>query len=148
LATTAPALMPAGQSRSYCPAAAPAGRMSRCPVVLLPALHARGERVSIWCGTSVGAITRDWPPWPTSPSRQVDAAVGLWRELRKGDVMAPIIAAVVCARSSADSVTGFGFPGCGSPACWTHPPGGQPDRWIDWDQLAVNAGGDPLRAAA
>jgi NTE family protein len=61
--------------------------------VLLPALEERGERVSIWSGTSVGAINAallgslsDLPP-----KRQVAVASARWRTLSKGDVMAPIV---------------------------------------------------------
>jgi len=60
--------------------------------VLLPALEARGERVSVYCGTSVGAINAT-----TLASlahlpvyEQVSEALGRWRDLRKGDVIAPI----------------------------------------------------------
>src|ERR1700684_3112062 len=61
--------------------------------VLLPALEARGERVSIWCGTSVGAINATaLASLAHLPARQqVAAAKELWRELRKGDVIAPIV---------------------------------------------------------
>ena len=45
---TVAAVLPGGGARG----AYEAGALS----VLLPALEARGERVSIWCGTSVGAI--------------------------------------------------------------------------------------------
>jgi NTE family protein len=60
--------------------------------VLLPALEARGERVSVYCGTSVGAINAttlaSLAHLPVD--QQVAEALGRWRDLRKRDVIAPI----------------------------------------------------------
>jgi NTE family protein len=61
--------------------------------VLLPALRDRGERVSIWCGTSVGAINA---ALLASHARepvavQVRESVARWREMRKADVMRPVL---------------------------------------------------------
>jgi len=60
--------------------------------VLLPALEARGERVSVYCGTSVGAINAttlaSLAHLPVA--EQVEGALAHWRELRKRDVIAPI----------------------------------------------------------
>ena len=61
--------------------------------VLLPALEARGERVAVWCGTSVGAINAallaslGHRPVP----EQVDHAIALWLEMRRQDVIARIV---------------------------------------------------------
>src|SRR5581483_10889180 len=55
--------------------------------VLLPALQARGERVEIWCGTSVGAINAaalsSFAHLPAEA--QADAALALWDGLHKED---------------------------------------------------------------
>lgn len=60
--------------------------------VLLPALEARGERVSVYCGTSVGAINAcslaSLAHLPVE--EQVGEILGHWRDLRKRDVFAPI----------------------------------------------------------
>src|SRR5690349_9792252 len=61
--------------------------------VLLPVLQARGERVDIICGTSVGAINAallaslaDQPL-----ERQAGEILERWRAMRKGDVIARIL---------------------------------------------------------
>jgi NTE family protein len=61
--------------------------------VILPALDARGERPSIYVGTSVGAInggmlasTHHLPV-----EEQVDELVSIWRTVTRGDVMRPIL---------------------------------------------------------
>jgi len=117
--------------------------------VLLPALDARGERVSIWCGTSVGAINATaLASLAHLPVRgQVDAAVGLWRDLRKGDVMAPIIGSgglrtIIRGLGHGLRIPRLRFASLLDPT----PLAASLDRWIDWNQLAVNAGGDPSRA--
>ena len=57
--------------------------------VLLAALERRGERVSVWCGTSVGAInaaamaSRAQLP----ACEQVGQVAQIWHELRKRDVL-------------------------------------------------------------
>ena len=60
--------------------------------VLLPALEARGERVSVYCGTSVGAINAatlaSLAHLPIE--EQVAETLGRWRALRKRDVIAPL----------------------------------------------------------
>ena len=57
--------------------------------VLLPALEARGERVSVYCGTSVGAInaTTLASLAHLSVEEQVATTLAHWRELRKRDVL-------------------------------------------------------------
>lgn len=60
--------------------------------VLLPALEARGERVSVIVGTSVGALNAVWlasnAHRPTT--EVVEAHQKLWREIRWEDVLAPV----------------------------------------------------------
>lgn len=83
-AATVAAVLPGGGARG----AYEAGALS----VLLPALEARGERVSIWCGTSVGAInaTAMASLAHLPVAEQTRTGVKLWAGLRKGDVIAPI----------------------------------------------------------
>jgi NTE family protein len=61
--------------------------------VLLPALAERGERVSLICGTSVGAINAallgSLAHLP--PAEQAEVALGHWRELRRSDVISPVL---------------------------------------------------------
>ncbi|HMJ03876.1 MAG TPA: patatin-like phospholipase family protein [Conexibacter sp.] len=61
--------------------------------VLLPALEARGERVSLLCGTSVGAINAallaSLAHLPAEA--QAELALERWRSLRREDVVAPLI---------------------------------------------------------
>src|SRR5215472_7178936 len=60
--------------------------------VLLPALEARGERVEIWSGTSVGAINAaTLASLAHLPAEaQAEAALTLWDHLHKEDVFAPL----------------------------------------------------------
>src|ERR1700730_3383446 len=55
--------------------------------VLLPALEQRGERVAVWCGTSVGAINAvllaSLAHRPVQ--EQVDHAIAVWLEMRRQD---------------------------------------------------------------
>ena len=61
--------------------------------VLLPALEARGERVSLVCGTSVGAINAallgSLAHLPAEA--QAELALERWRSLRREDVVAPLL---------------------------------------------------------
>ncbi|MET0762156.1 MAG: patatin-like phospholipase family protein, partial [Thermoleophilaceae bacterium] len=60
---------------------------------LLPALEARGERVSIFCGTSVGAINAaQLASVADRPAREAtDATVERWLDMRKGDVIRRVV---------------------------------------------------------
>ena len=61
--------------------------------VLMPALEARGERVSLLCGTSVGAINAALLGSLAHLPAQAQAELALerWRCLRRGDVVAPLV---------------------------------------------------------
>jgi NTE family protein len=109
--------------------------------VLLPALEARGERVSVYCGTSVGAINAaTLASVAHLPVReQVDAALARWRDLRKRDVIAPI-AGVGGVRTTLRllahllGVQGVTLTSLLDP----RPLRSSLDRWIDWGMLARN----------
>jgi len=109
--------------------------------VLLPALEARGERVSVYCGTSVGAINAatlaSLAHLPVS--EQVGRALAHWRELRKRDVIAPIAGgggARTTLRLLAHvlGVYRVGLAGLLDPT----PLRASLDRWTDWRMLSRN----------
>jgi NTE family protein len=136
---TVAVVLPGGGARG----AYEAGALS----VLLPALEARGERVSIWCGTSVGAINAtalaSLAHLPVG--EQTRAAVGLWRELRKGDVISPIVGSgglrtLVRLLGHGLRVPGLRFASLLDPS----PLAGSLERWIDWKQLADNVASERL----
>jgi NTE family protein len=130
---TVAVVLPGGGARG----AYEAGALS----VLLPALEARGERVSIWCGTSVGAINAtalaSLAHLPVAEQTRI--GVQLWRDLRKGDVIAPIFGSG--GLRTAMRVLGHGLrvPGLRFASLLDPSPlAGSLDRWIDWGQLAEN----------
>lgn len=61
--------------------------------LLLPELQARGERPTIVCGTSVGAINAAMYGSLADRTAEEIASVvlGRWRSMRKGDVIRPIV---------------------------------------------------------
>ena len=130
---TVAAVLPGGGARG----AYEAGALS----VLLPALEARGEHVSIWCGTSVGAInaTAMASLAHLPVAEQTQTGVNLWRELRKGDVVAPIIGSGGLRTAVRVIGHGLNIPGVRFASLLDPSPlAGSLDRWIDWRQLAEN----------
>jgi NTE family protein len=109
--------------------------------VLLPALEARGERVSVYCGTSVGAInaTTLAAVAHLPAEEQVSVALQRWRDLRKGDVIAPIAGGggartVVRLLAHALGVYRVSLASLLDPT----PLRSSLDRWTDWRMLARN----------
>ena len=109
--------------------------------VLLPALHARGEHVSILCGTSVGALNAALlGSLAAEPvDTQVEQALDRWRTMRKGDVVAPIIgprSLLTVARliGEALEIPGLRLGSLLDPS----PIRGNIERWIDWLALHRN----------
>ena len=139
---TIAAVLPGGGARG----AYEIGAMS----VLLPALEERGERVTIWCGTSVGAINAAalGSLAHLSAARQVEEAVRLWDEFHKQDVIAPI-AGIGGVRTLVRLLGhALGFPGVGLASLLDPAPlGASLERWIDWNQLARNVQSEVVRAA-
>lgn len=117
--------------------------------VLLPALEARGERVSVWCGTSVGAINAAAMASRAhlSTGEQVSQAAAVWRDLRKRDVLAPLVGlggARVAVRSLGHAL---GLPGIGLASLLDPSPlAVSLERWIDWNDLARNVRGGAVDA--
>jgi NTE family protein len=109
--------------------------------VLLPALEARGERVAVWCGTSVGAINAaTMAAHAHLPvAEQTGEATRLWHELRKRDVIAPL-----AGRGGARALVrlvghALGIPGIGLASLLDPSPlAASLDGWIDWTRLARN----------
>jgi NTE family protein len=109
--------------------------------VLLPALEARGERVAVWSGTSVGAINATMlaslAHLPVGD--QIAQATTRWREMRKRHVIAPI-----AGRGGARTLVRFaahalGVPGVGLASLLDPAPlQASLDQWVDWTQLARN----------
>lgn len=109
--------------------------------VLLPPLEARGEQVTIACGTSVGAINAallgSIAQKPAAEQAQLTLA--RWREMRKGDVIKPIIGPAL-------PLTGLRFlgelleiPGVRLASVMDPTPlAASLDQWVDWDALARN----------
>jgi NTE family protein len=109
--------------------------------VLLPALQARGERVSIWCGTSVGAINAavlaSLAQLPAD--EQTRRALALWEGLRKRDVIARMVGPGGARMALRLLGHAFGLPGVGLASLLDPSPlAGSLDRWIDWRSLARN----------
>jgi NTE family protein len=116
---------------------------------LLPALEARGERVSVFCGTSVGAINaallgsladRD-------AAEQTGAAAAHWSSLTKGDVIRPVVGpglAVALMRFIGETleVPGVRLASLLDPT----PLAASLDRWIDWQALRVQVRRRRVRA--
>jgi NTE family protein len=109
--------------------------------VLLPALDARGERVSVWCGTSVGAVNAATCaslahlPVPDG----VERALGFWTEMRKGDVLAPIVGGGGLRTLARLIAHAAGFRDVGLAGFLDSSPlGASLERWIDFKQLARN----------
>ena len=117
--------------------------------VLLPALETRGERVSIWCGTSVGAINAatlaSLAHLPAA--EQVAHLAAMWMKLRKQDVISGIVG-----RGGARMLVrlighALGVPGVGLASVLDPSPlSASLDRWIDWRRLAENVRSGQLDA--
>jgi NTE family protein len=118
--------------------------------VLLPALEQRGERVAIWCGTSVGAINAtalaSLAHLPVS--EQVSQTLALWRSMRKQDVISPIagpggVRILTRLVKHALGIRGAALASLLDPS----PLAGSLDQWIDWSQLQTNVRRGEVEAA-
>jgi NTE family protein len=109
--------------------------------VLMPALEARGERVAIYCGTSVGAINAASLAADAHlpPGEAAELLVGHWAGMRKGDVINPMIGpslALTAVRFLGDAldIPGLGLAGLLDPS----PLADSLDSWIDWASIDRN----------
>ncbi len=116
---------------------------------LLPALEKRGERVSIWCGTSVGAInatalaSRAHLP----VAEQVEGSLAVWKGLRKQDVIARMVGPGGARMALRLFGHALGVPGVGLASVLDPSPlAGNLDRWVDWQRLARNVSAKDIDA--
>jgi len=141
LKPTVAAVLPGGGARG----AYEVGALS----VLLPALEERGERVSVWCGTSVGAINAAayGSLAHQSASDQADTVMHFWKTVRKQHVMSPLIG-VGGARTIARIVAhAAGIPGVSLAGLMDPSPLAKSlEEWIDWHQLDANVESEVVRA--
>src|SRR5215218_5578476 len=109
--------------------------------VLLPALERRGERPTIYVGTSVGAINASMlaasAHLPATES--VEGIVDLWRNLTKDQVIRPIArrqGPLAALRYAGElmSIPGVRLPSMLDPAPLT----GNLEKWVDWARLGAN----------
>ena len=117
--------------------------------VLLPALEKRGERVSIWCGTSVGAINAavlaSLAHLPVE--EQVEGALAIWKGLRKQDVIARMVGPGGARMALRLVGHALGVPGVGLASVLDPSPlVGSLDRWVDWQRLARNVRANEVEA--
>jgi len=127
------AVLPGGGARG----AYEAGAMS----VLLPALAARGEHISVYCGTSVGAINAaalaSFAHLPAD--EQGEAHLARWRAMRKGSVISPILGPGSLLMLLRLAGAALGVPGARVASFMDPAPlRGSLDAWIDWEGLRSN----------
>ena len=116
---------------------------------LLPALEERGERVSIWCGTSVGAINAAVfaSLAHLSVEEQVEGALAIWKRLRKRDVIARMVGPGGARMAGRLFGHALGVPGVGLASVLDPSPlTGNLDRWVDWQRLARNVRANEVEA--
>ncbi|WP_205696083.1 patatin-like phospholipase family protein [Conexibacter sp. SYSU D00693] len=117
--------------------------------VLLPELEARGERPTIFCGTSVGAINAALlGSLADRPATEVaEALVARWTDMRKGDVLRPVVGPgipLMLARLLGEVLE---VPGIRLAALLDPTPLQRSlERWIDWLALHRNARSGALEA--
>jgi NTE family protein len=118
--------------------------------VLLPALEARGEKVSVVCGTSVGAINAAFVAATAHlpAQEQVGRAVSRWQGIRRGDVMARLVGPSLplgALRLAGDLA---GLPGVRYRSLMDASPlRGNLERWVDWGALHRNVQDGVIEAA-
>jgi len=119
--------------------------------ILLPALEARGERVSVVCGTSVGAINAallaSLAGLPADA--QAEAILARWRSVRRGDILARLISPRLPLRLARLVGEALGLPGMRLTNLLDPSPlRGSLDRWIDWGEVASNVRSGRIRSLA
>jgi NTE family protein len=141
LKPTVAAVLPGGGARG----AYEVGALS----VLLPALEERGESVSVWCGTSVGAINAAaFASLSDRPAaEQAATTTALWTQMRKHDVVSPLVG-IGGARTLARAVTRtLRLPGLSVASLLDASPMAHSiNRWIDWNALEANVQNDAIKS--
>ncbi len=118
--------------------------------VLLPALEARGQRVAVIVGTSVGALNSAWLAANAHlpAAKLAEAHQKLWREIRWEDVLAPVWSPRTAA-PVLRYLAGAVIPGVRVEAVLDSSPlAATIKRRLDLRQLAENVGSGGLHAAA
>jgi NTE family protein len=119
--------------------------------VLGPALAARGERPSIYIGTSVGAVNAAYMAASEHLPADEAGEGGLqrWREVSKGTIIRPILlrqAPLSALRYAGEIV---GLPGVRLPSLLDPKPFERNlDRWIDWDAVHRNVDDNVVESVA
>jgi NTE family protein len=109
--------------------------------VLLPVLEARGEKIRIVCGTSVGAINSALlGSLADRPAAEVASlALARWRDMRKTDVIRPVIGPNLPLSALRFVGEMLEVPGVRLASVLDPSPlQGSLERWIDWDVLHRN----------
>ncbi len=117
--------------------------------VLLPALEARGERVTIVCGTSVGGINAAAVAGLAAlpAAAQAEELLESWRAVRKGNVIAPVLGlgtALALVRLAGEMLE---LPGLRAAALLDPSPLARSlEGWLNWDAMHANVRSGLLRA--
>ena len=109
--------------------------------VLLPALEARGERVQIVCGTSVGGINAAVVGAVAAlpAAEQAEHLLARWRAIRKGSVISPVLGAGTALGLLRLAGELLELPGMRAASLLDPSPLARNlGRWIDWDALHTN----------
>jgi NTE family protein len=109
--------------------------------VLLPALERRGERVSIYCGTSVGAINGAALASHAhrSPSEQAKILLDTWRAISKREVTGRLLGPGLALGLGRYLCEAVGVPGVRFEGLIEAGPlRDNIERWIDWEALHEN----------
>ncbi|MEA2421827.1 MAG: hypothetical protein QOF55_926 [Thermoleophilaceae bacterium] len=116
---------------------------------LLPALEARGERVSVFCGTSVGAINAALLASlaDRTASEQAIAAAARWGELSKGQVIRPLVGPGLPLTLLRFVGEALEMPGVRLASLLDPTPlASSLDRWVDWVALRRQVGRRRVKA--
>jgi NTE family protein len=119
--------------------------------VMLPALEARGERVQIVCGTSVGAINAALVgSLAARPAiEQAEAIAERWLSVRRQDVMARLVSPRLPLTALRILGETLGLPGLRlTNLLDPRPLRASLREWIDWDALHRNIARGHVRAVA
>ncbi len=117
--------------------------------VLLPALEARGERVTVWCGTSVGAINAAaYASRAHLPAvEMVELARTLWLGMTKRDVLSPILGSGGLRTLYRLLGHALAIPRVGTASFLDPSPLRRSlDTWIDWAGIDANVDDGIVRA--
>jgi NTE family protein len=118
--------------------------------VLLPLLAARGERPTIICGTSVGAINAAMLASVAhlDAERQAAALVARWTGLRRGQVISRVLGPATLRTAARVALGRLGLPGgTGSAGLLDPSPLTRSlDDWVDWNAVHRNVAAGHVHA--